>query len=573
MKYYTPADDELDPSDPFRRRDQSFPHLTEDQIDRIKPFGTIKEYGPNEMVYKRGQREVDFYVVLKGSMDVYMIGDDKEKLGVIRYEARQFSGELSLFTNAKLLLSAETCEETTLLCVSRQNFRRLITTDSELSELIMRAFILRRVGIIGHQFGGVKVLGLNHDGETLRIRQFLTRNGYPHHYIDFNSKEGQKILSDLKIKSEPRTMIITQDDLVLINPTNAEIAKTLGFFTEIEENEIFDLAVIGAGPGGLAAAVYGASEGLKTVVLESLAPGGQAGTSSKIENYLGFPTGISGQALAGRAQVQALKFGAVFGIAREVTHIEVREEDKYFSVHSNDGKTLIAKSIVIATGAKYRKPDLSNLEKYEGTGIYYAATAMEGQLCFGEEVAVVGGGNSAGQAAVYLSKSTRQVHLLVRGNELSESMSDYLITRIKSSPRIKIHWHSEIVELHGDKMLEFISVRDNSNGEITKMPIRNIFMMIGAIPNSSFVGHCLELDEKGFIITGKANSIFETTHPGIFAVGDVRANSIKRVASAVGEGSVVIQMVHAYLAKLEKNRLISAHNSLMQSELQDRRIQ
>lgn len=537
MQHCNPTHLDLDPSDPWKRMSQSFPKLTESQIERMKPFGEVRNVSKDTILFERGDSHVDFYVVLKGGIDVCALDEHDEMKILITHGPGQFTGELDLFSDSKVLVNERTSVDSELLVIPRKNFRRMMNSENDINELVMRAFILRRTGLFTHGQGGVLIRGRRDDPDTLRIRQFLTRNYYPHRYE-------QNSVSD-------ETVVVIPGVDSLIRPSNVQLADELGFYRDFRNDCCFDLCVIGAGPGGLAAAVYGASEGLRTVVLEALAPGGQAGTSSKIENYLGFPVGISGQALAGRAQVQAMKFGASFGIARQVTSL--KETKNYtFQIMTEDGPIIHARSVVIATGAQYRKPDLQNLEKYEGVGIYYAATAMEGSQCENEDVIVVGGGNSAGQAAMFLSAKCRTVHLFVRSHQLSDSMSDYLIGRIAATPKIKIHWETEIIKLHGEKMLEAVTWRDNRTGRTEEMKMKNVFLMIGANPNTSWISGCFELDEKGFIKTGFTSSPFETSHPGIFAVGDVRSGSIKRVASAVGEGSVVIQMVHQYLNNVKE---------------------
>jgi thioredoxin reductase (NADPH) len=420
----------------------------------------------------------------------------------------------------------------------------------------MRAFILRRVGLIRHGQGGVVLIGPSHAGETLRLERFLLRNGYPHRLLDTEiDPDADGFLDCFDLKPEQLPVVITPDHRVLRNPSTSALADALGLTEKIDPSRIYDVAVVGAGPAGLAAAVYGASEGLATIVLESMAPGGQAGTSSKIENYLGFPTGISGQALAGRAQVQAQKFGARLAISRPAVGIDCAASP--YRIRLEDDQTIQARVIVVATGARYRKLDVERYEKYEGQGIHYAATAMEAQLCGGEQVIVVGGGNSAGQAAVFLSRTCRHVHVLVRAGGLAATMSDYLVQRIDQSPRITLHAYTEITVLAGEDRLRKVTWVNRKTGDTATHDIANIFVMIGAEPNTEWLDGCLELDAKGFVQTGKGAdgtplvSPYATTRPGIFAVGDVRAGSVKRVASGVGEGSVVIQAVHQFLHPAE----------------------
>jgi thioredoxin reductase (NADPH) len=421
----------------------------------------------------------------------------------------------------------------------------------------MRAFILRRVGLMRYAQGGVVLIGASHSGETLRIQRFLSRNGYPHRMLDTDEDpDAGGMVSCLKIKPEQLPVVVLPDKDFLRNPTTLELADALGLTESFDADRVYDMTVVGAGPAGLAAAVYGASEGLDTLVIEPLAPGGQAGTSSKIENYLGFPTGISGQALAGRAQIQAQKFGARLAISRRAASIQCDRSP--FCVELEDGQRIATRSIVIATGASYRKLDVANFDKFEGQGIHYAATWIEGNLCSNEEVIVVGGGNSAGQAAVFLSQHARHVHMLVRSEGLAATMSDYLIQRIEASPKITLHSHTEVTALDGDPFLERVTWTNREAGESETKEIGNVFVMIGAVPNTDWLDGCVALDRGGFVITGRDGegmalpSPYATERPGIFAVGDVRSGSTKRVASGVGEGSVVVSSIHAYLADLEK---------------------
>jgi thioredoxin reductase (NADPH) len=436
--------------------------------------------------------------------------------------------------------------------VKRSDFRRLVSNEPDIGEIIMRAFILRRVGLIKHAQGGVVLIGAGHAADTLRIQGFLMRNGYPYRLLDTDvDPDAGGFLDCFHLTADQLPVVIAPGEHVYRNPANAALADDLGLSETVDAAHAYDVAVVGAGPAGLATAVYAASEGLETLVLEGLAPGGQAGTSSKIENYLGFPTGISGQALAGRAQVQAQKFGARLIISRSVTGIDC--EGTPYRLSLEGGRTVSARSVVIATGARYRKLDVPDLARFEGQGIHYAATAMESNLCTGEEVIVVGGGNSAGQAAVFLSRTVAKVHLLVRAEGLAATMSDYLVQRIQSSPRIELHTRTEITALAGHRFLEEVTWVHRPTGEATTRRIGNVFVMIGAEPNTEWLDGCLELDSKGFIRTGVDSegralaSPYATSRPGIYAVGDVRSGSVKRVASSVGEGSVVVQAIHGFL--------------------------
>jgi thioredoxin reductase (NADPH) len=400
------------------------------------------------------------------------------------------------------------------------------------------------------------VLGPGHGGDTLRIERFLTRNGYPHRLIDTEKDaDAESFLDCFHLTDAELPVVVYSGCRVLRNPENSALADALGLTETIDPNQVYDLAVVGAGPAGLAAAVYGASEGLATIVIESLAPGGQAGTSSKIENYLGFPTGISGQALAGRAQVQAQKFGARLAISRPVVALDC--DASPYRLHLEGGGAVSARAIVIATGARYRTLDVADYERFEGQGIHYAATAMEAQLCTNEEIIVVGGGNSAGQAAMFLSRHAAHCTMLVRANGLAATMSDYLVQRIEASPRITLLTETEITGLGGERFLETVTWTNRASGESRSNRIRNVFVMIGAAPNTGWLKDCLELDPKGFVLTGRAagsqqdagdvGSAFATSRAGVYAVGDVRSGSVKRVASGVGEGSVVVQAIHRFL--------------------------
>jgi thioredoxin reductase (NADPH) len=418
------------------------------------------------------------------------------------------------------------------------------------------------VELIAHGFGDVVLIGSIHCAGTLRAKEFLTRNGHPYAYIDLDrDAEVQDLLDRFHVSAADVPVLICRGDVVLRNPTNQEIADCLGFNAAIDQTQIRDVVVVGAGPAGLAAAVYAASEGLDVLVIETNAPGGQAGASSKIENYLGFPTGISGQALAGRAYTQAQKFGAQVIIARSARQLVC--DRKPYAIEIDDGQRVPTRTVVIATGAEYRKPPLENLSRYEGAGVYYAATFMEAQLCAREEVIVVGGGNSAGQAAVFLAQTSRRVYVLVRSGGLGETMSRYLVRRIEDNPAIELHTHTEIVALEGDNHLERVRWRKRDSGSDETHDIRHVFFMTGGVPNTHWLDACVACDAKGFIKTGPELSqdeltaahwppgrpphLLETSRPGVFAVGDVRAGSIKRVASAVGEGSITIAFVHQVL--------------------------
>jgi thioredoxin reductase (NADPH) len=437
-----------------------------------------------------------------------------------------------------------------------------VQTDSELSDLFMRAFILRRMELIARGASDVVLLGSMHCKGTLRIKEFLTRNGHPISFIDLeHDAEAQELLDRFHVGINDVPVIICGGRTVLRNPSNQEIADCLGLNAPIDHEQVRDTVVVGAGPAGLAAAVYGASEGLDVLVLESTAPGGQAGSSSRIENYLGFPMGISGQELAGRAYSQAQKFGAQVTVAKGARSLRCAKRP--YSIELEDGTAIPARTIVIATGASYRKLGVADLARFEGAGVYYGATPMEAQLCKGEDVVIVGGGNSAGQAAVYLSTSVRRVSMLVRGAGLAETMSRYLIRRIEQSPNIELRTRAEIVTLECTDPKEAIRWSDNKTTQVERNEVGHVFVMTGAEPATRWLDGCVVRDEKGFIKTGpdltrddllaaqwplpRAPHLLETSLPGVFAVGDVRSGNQKRVASAVGEGSTAIALVHQVL--------------------------
>ena len=550
--------------DPEHREEQTFPKLSDEQIGTIRPFGEELEVPADSILFNRGDRAAYFYVVIRGAIEIFVTDCHGKKHIPVVHQAGNFTGELSLFNKQKILVGARTTAPSRLLRLRWKDFRRMLTAESELAKVILRAFVLRRKAFIRMSMAGVILIGAAQDPETLRIRQFLIGCGFPHQWFqpEERGEDGRPILESLSLTPSDLPVVWESERLVLKKPSLTELASELGFLDDLSPEQTYDVAIVGAGPAGLAAAVSAASEGLDTVVFEAVAPGGQAGTSSRIENYLGFPNGISGQELAARAQVQAEKFGARFAVATPVALVR-KSKIGEFEIQLSDGKIVHARAMVVASGATYRKLDVAGYEQFEGRGIHYAATPMEAQLCVGEEVIVVGGGNSAGQAAVYLSQSVSRVHMLVRSKSLSTSMSNYLIERIQASPKIQIYYETEITGLSGQRILEHVEWKCSSSGQSTKKPCRTVFVMIGAIPNTEWLKGCITLNDKGFVVTGRteAGNPFETKEPGVFAVGDVRADSVKRVASAVGEGSVVIQWVHRYLSDLRARGAVGADRS------------
>ena len=544
----------------------TFPALTTAQIDRVRPGSKLRRVEPGDILFRPGDTEVPFFVVLSGSMEIVQPDLTGERL-VTTHGAGEFTGELSMISGQRYLVLGRITEVGELLELSSEGLRSLIARDAELSEIIMRAFILRRLALITNHLGNVILMGSSHSAATLRLREFLGRNGHPHTYVDLDSDKGsQELLDRFAVKLEDVPIVICDTRSVLRNPTIQQIAECLGLNLSVDSTQVRDLIIVGAGPAGLGAAVYGASEGLDTLLIETEAPGGQAGSSSKIENYLGFPTGVSGQELAARAINQAQKFGAKMMVAHSV--VKLNCDRRPYEVFLDDGSMLSARAIVIATGAQYKKPAIADLKKFEGQGVYYGATYIESQLCGDEEVIVIGGGNSAGQAAVFLSQTARKVYMLVRSGGLAETMSRYLIQRISENSAIELHFHTELVSLDGQTQLERVGWIDKTTGQTSSHEIRHVFIMAGASPRTEWLRGCVALDDKGFILTGRdldgtgatngspawplarAPQMLETTLPGVFAVGDVRSGNVKRVASAVGEGAISVHLVHRALAEV-----------------------
>ncbi|MGA9885569.1 MAG: FAD-dependent oxidoreductase [Candidatus Acidiferrales bacterium] len=544
-------------------RTQAFPALTPAQIDRVRQIAKLRKVSASEILFEPGDTNVPFFVLLSGAMEIVQPGLNGEHL-VVTHGPGHFTGELTMISGRRCLVRGRVTEPGEFLELGGDCLRTLIARDADLSDILMRAFILRRVELINSGQGNLILLGSRHSAQTLHLREFLGRNGQPHTYVDLDTdKTSQDILDRFDVKPDEIPVIICGEGHVFRNPTTQKLAEGLGFNLDIDESQVRDLIVVGAGPSGLAAAVYAASEGLDVLVIESESPGGQAGSSSKIENYLGFPTGVSGQELATRAIVQAQKFGAHMMIAHEVAELDCVKRP--YKVVLGNGSRLPTRSLVIATGAQYKKPHIPNLPLFEGQGVYYGATYMEAQLCEHEDVVVIGGGNSAGQAAVYLSQTARKVYMLVRSGQLSDTMSRYLIQRIERNPSIELHYQTEIVGLEGATHLERVTWHDKRTGEVSAQDIRHVFIMAGASPRTEWLRGCLALDDKGFILTGRdmdsasekpvwplgrAPHMLETSLPGVFAVGDVRSGNVKRVASAVGEGSISIHLVHRVLAEL-----------------------
>jgi thioredoxin reductase (NADPH) len=547
-------------------RTQIFPKLTPAQIDRIRRESKVRKVNTGDLLFEPGDTNVPFFVLLSGAMEIIQ-PTLRGEIEIVSHVPGEFTGEISMISGQRCLVRGRVTEPGEFLELSNDALRNLVARDAELSEIFMRAFLLRRIALISRGLGNVVLMGSHHSADTLRLREFLSRNGYPYTFIDLDTDTAsQDLLDRFQVKMSDIPVVICNARDVLRNPSTQKLADCLGLNASINTTQIRDVVIVGAGPAGLAAAVYAASEGLDSLILEAEAPGGQAGSSSKIENYLGFPTGISGQELAARAMTQAQKFGAKLMVGHSVVRLDCSRSP--YRVFLDSGETIATRAIIISTGAQYNKPAIANLKKFEGLGIYYGATYIESQLCGADEVIVVGGGNSAGQAAAYLSQTATKVHMLIRSGNLSATMSRYLIQRVNENPKIEIHYRTEIVALEGDKRLERVSWRDNETGQTSTHDIHHVFIMAGASPRTDWLQHCVALDKNGFILTGRdldhlndsspmsswklARQPFmlETSLPAVFAVGDVRSGNVKRVASAVGEGSIAVYLVHRALAAI-----------------------
>ena len=528
-------------------RDLAFPRLSDEMLQRLGAYGREETVPKDTLLYTYGDRDTDMFVILSGEIESRLLVEGGGSKFFRSLPVGEFSGELNLLNTQRSVAEARTTSASRLLRISRKNLRVLMRAEGNIANIIVSACIWRRIAMIDDPSTGVILRGCTADPDLLNLRRFLVRNYYPHRIEELpTNDEAGKGLDATKM---PEVELL--DGRVLVRPAICDLADELGITEFPEPHTIYDVAVVGAGPAGLAAAVYAASEGLSTIVIEGNAPGGQAGTSSKIENYLGFPTGVSGAQLASRGHLQALKFGVYFAISRDV--VSTAQVDGLHRLILAGGLAICARSVVIASGARYRQLNVKNQGDFENRGLYYAATAMESLLCRDREIIVVGGGNSAGQASVFLSGVAKHVHHIIRGASLESSMSQYLISRIERSPQITLYTDTEIDGLEGKAALEFVTWTNRKSGESVRRPISSVFVMIGAEPNSGWVYGAAKLDDKGFVLTGggwgfEATS-FATSVPGIYAVGDVRATSVKRVASAVGEGSVVISDIHRYIAQ------------------------
>jgi thioredoxin reductase (NADPH) len=535
---------------------EAFPKLNETQMAQVAQVACCRTYHDGDKLLTAGQTEFKFQVIQKGEIEIFDVSDDERKL-ILTHEPLEFTGDIANLAGRSSNVDAIAKGTVEVYEICSDELKTIISQRPELSDTILKAFIARSIALKESNFTGLRVIGSQYSQDTFRIRDFLSKNRVLFTWIDVeHDPEVGRLLDRFHVSPNDIPVVASGNEWLLRNPSNILLAEKIGIKQEFKD-ELYDLVIAGGGPAGLAAAVYGASEGLKTIVVEMIAPGGQAGTSSKIENYLGFPTGVSGEELAARATIQAEKFGAQLNIPSKI--ISLSFENKHNILELDTGEKIVSKTMLIACGAEYNKIAVPNLDKYEGRGVYYAATKMEADICKNQPVAVVGGGNSAGQAAIFLSAHASKVFLIVRGKNLSITMSKYLEQRIQDCSDIELNFNTEIVAIKGDEQAEAITIVNNETKENRDLQVNAIFSFIGATPRTEWLPDEIEKDEKNFIVTGSdaAKSsywnetrqpyLLETTRAGIFAAGDVRSNSVKRVASAVGEGSMAVQFVHEYL--------------------------
>jgi thioredoxin reductase (NADPH) len=539
------------------------PTLREDQIEILRRYGQKRKTEEGQVLFRAGDTSNDFIVILEGEVGVIDdFAGEARTIGV--FLAGRFPGELNMLTGQAMYLTAVVRKGGEVLAIPREQLKEVVTEEPNLSDIILKAFLARRSYLMRAGVG-LRIIGSRHSSDATRLREFAARNRLPHAWIELEEdpNKAEALLERFGANPSETPVTIWQGEDVLKNPTNLEFARAIGLKVDAPRERTYDLVVVGAGPAGLGASVYGASEGLSTLALESIALGGQAGTSSRIENYPGFPAGLSGFELASRILVQADKFGARTAVPQEA--VDLRREDGYYRIELSDGREVTARSVIAASGARYRRLDVTRLERFEGVSVHYAATEAEAQRCEGEQVAVVGGGNSAGQATLFLAGRTRRVYLLIRGDDLGKSMSSYLVDRVMNAENVELLVNTEVGELLGEDRLEGVGVENNRSGTRRTLDARALFVFIGADANTGWLKRTVELDERGFVLTGRELDgsaldedawrersrepfLLETSLPGVFAAGDVRSGSIKRCASAVGEGAMAVKLVHQYLA-------------------------
>jgi len=551
----------------FPRHEQTFPALAPQEIARMRRFGDIRTYKHGDMLFETGKPGLGMFVILSGHVAITQRDGLGHVTPVIDQGPGQFLAEIGQLSGRPALVDGHAEGDVETLLIPPERLRALLVAEADLGERIMRALILRRVSLIQGGVGGPVLIGPSSSSGVIRLQGFLTRNGYPHYLLDpQRDHDAAELIARYSPSPTDWPLVVAPDGTVLRNPGESELARKMGMLRSIAKDKVYDVAVVGSGPAGLSTAVYAASEGLSVAVCDVRAFGGQAGASARIENYLGFPTGISGLALTARAFNQAQKFGADIMIPVEVKSLDCSRDDGAFGLTLEDGEVLRARSIVIASGARYRRPEIANLADFEGRGVWYWASSIEARLCSEQEIVLVGGGNSAGQAAVFLSGHARKVYMVIRGGGLGASMSRYLIERIEATPNIELVFNTEVVGLEGiaDASLERVRWRSRLSGEDSTIEIRNLFLFAGADPATDWLNGCgVMLDRGGFVVTGAQSEQnqgrlvppLETSVPGVFAVGDVRSGSVKRVGGAIGEGAQVVAALHGFLGDTAKPAL------------------
>ncbi len=543
-------------------QDIAFPRLDEARIDALRPRGRVRHVEPGEVLWSEGERGFGFFVVLRGEMEIIdSTGDEPRQVAV--HHPGEFSGDVDMLTGRASLVTARMLTAGEVLELDSDGLRRVIGELPEISEVLLRAFLMRRRLLLGEGYRGIQIIGSRFSPEAHHLREFCSRNDIAYTWIDVEQDpHAEELLCQFHVGVDQTPVVIGRGGELLTSPSVAELARYMGLDARVAAGEVFDLVVVGAGPAGLAAAVYASSEGLRVLTVEGTAVGGQAGTSSRIENYLGFPTGISGADLARNAQLQAQKFGARISVPQAAVKLGLSGGLR--TVTLDDGARITARCVLVASGAEYRTLEIPGLRELEGNGVYYAATEMEARLCSDTEAVIVGGGNSAGQAAMYLSRFAKRVHICIRGDDLGHSMSRYLVDRIDKAGNIQVHKGHVVSAVEGGETLRQVRLRCLHRGEETSIPSRALFLFIGAVPRTGWLNGCVQLDRRGFVLTGdavppeeragpawkeagRAPFFLETSLPGVFAAGDVRAGSVKRVASAVGEGSMSVSFVHAHI--------------------------
>ena len=561
------TDGRLSAASAFPRVEQTFPELTAQEIARMRRFGEVRHYKDGEALFETGKPGPGMFVILSGHVAITQRDGFGHITPVIDQGPGQFLAEIGQLSGRVALVDGHAEGDVETLLIPPERLRALLVAEADLGERIMRALILRRVSLIQGGVGGPVLIGPTNSSGVVRLQGFLTRNGFPHHLLDpERDHDAAELITRYSPSPSDWPLVVIADGTVLRNPGESELARALGMIGGPAGTKIYDAAIVGCGPAGLATAVYAASEGLSVVVLDARSFGGQAGASARIENYLGFPTGISGQALAGRAFTQAQKFGADIMIPMAAKSLDCARTDGAFALALDGGDLVRARSVVVASGARYRRPEIENLDKFEGRGVWYWASPIEARLCAEQEIALVGGGNSAGQAAVFLSGHARKVHMMIRGGGLGASMSRYLIERIEATPNIELVFNTEVVGLEGseDGPLERVRWRSRLSAEESTLDIRNLFLFAGADPATGWLDGCgVTLDRGGFVVTGAQSEQnlgrpvppLETSVPGVFAVGDVRSGSVKRVGGAIGEGAQVVAALHGFLGDAAKPAL------------------